>query len=132
MSPKTASVVSFLAAFFSACASPEPAAPAGPSAIAAGAARTDDGTGKRAFTVADVYRVKSVGAPTVSPDGTQVAFQVRRYDLGRDVSWSELWLMASDGSNPRQMTQGEFADTAPQFSRDGRTLWFQSNRKAEA
>ena len=127
MSPKTAPVVTFLAAFFSACASPEPARTT-TATKSASVARADDGAGKRAFTVADVYRVKSVGAPSVSPDGTRVAFQVRRYDLARDLSWCELWLMASDGSNPRQMTQGEFVDTAPQFSHDGQTLYFQSNR----
>ncbi|MEQ1891574.1 MAG: DPP IV N-terminal domain-containing protein, partial [Planctomycetota bacterium] len=127
MSPKTAPLVHFLAAFLSACAAPDPGRSA-PGATSATVARADDGAGKRAFTVADVYRVKSVGAPSVSPDGTRVAFQVRRYDLARDLSWCELWLMASDGSDARQMTQGEFVDTAPQFSRDGRTLWFQSNR----
>lgn len=84
--------------------------------------------GKRAFEIADFYRVKQAGSPALSPDGKRVAFQLRRYDLEGDKSWTELWMMDSDGSNARQMTQGQHQDTAPQFTPDGGSLLFSSNR----
>jgi dipeptidyl aminopeptidase/acylaminoacyl peptidase len=92
------------------------------------APRPDDGSGKRAFALTDLYRVKQVGAPSLSHDGTKVAFQVRRQDLDADESWSEIWLANADGSDARQMTQGRHVDTAPQFTPDGRSLLFSSNR----
>src|SRR6185436_19912403 len=109
------------------CAAPETAgALAVPSP--ASATRSESRTGKRAFELADVYRVKQVGAPALSPDGTLVAFQVRRTDLAADKSWSEIWLMNTDGSNQRQMTQGEHMDTGPHFTPDGGSILFSSNR----
>ena len=126
MRSKAAPLVPALFVLLSACSAP--AAVPDLLSVSPGGPRRDDGAGKRPFAVADVYRVKSVGAPSVSPDGALVAFQVRRTDLARDVSWCELWLMARDGSNQRPMTQGEFVDTAPHFSLDGKTLFFQSNR----
>ena len=69
-----------------------------------------------------------VGSPALSPDGKEIAFQVRRFDLEGDESWCEIWLMDADGSHQRQMTQGKHMDTGPRFSPDGKTLLFSSNR----
>lgn len=88
--------------------------------------------GKRAFEITDVYRTAGVSAPTLSPDGSLVAFSVRRYDLsGAGESWSEIWMMAPDGSRLRQVTFGKHTDAEPSFSPDGKTLLFTSDRSGE-
>ena len=79
---------------------------------------------KRAFEIADYYRTAFVGVPEVSPDGGLVAFSVRRYDFEGQATWSNIWVMAADGSNLRQMTTGKSSDGGPKFSPDGRTLLF--------
>jgi dipeptidyl aminopeptidase/acylaminoacyl peptidase len=125
MKPSFVTLSSFVV--LCACAAPETAgALAVPSP--ATATRRDSGSGKRAFELADVYRVKQVGSPALSPDGKLVAFQVRRTDLAADKAWSEIWLMNADGSSARQMTRGEHMDTGPQFTPDGGSLVFSSNR----
>jgi len=83
---------------------------------------------RRAFEIADFYRVRQVGSPSLSPDGERVVFQVRRYDLAADKSWSEIWLMDAEGGEPRQMTQGQNADSEPQFTPDGSSILFSSTR----
>lgn len=122
---KLSSLVSSLAVLMG-CAAPE-TAPAGSLAVPIPTARGSSDA-KRAFGIPDFYRVQQVGSPSLSPDGRKVAFQVRRYDLPGDKSWTELWMMDVDGSNARRMTQGEHQDTAPQFTPDGSTLLFSSNR----
>ncbi|MBK8664008.1 MAG: hypothetical protein IPN18_20305 [Ignavibacteriales bacterium] len=36
---------------------------------------------KRAFTLDDIYRVKSVGSPLLSPDGNQIIYSVSQFDM---------------------------------------------------
>jgi dipeptidyl aminopeptidase/acylaminoacyl peptidase len=86
----------------------------------------------RAFEIADYFRTAMVGTPVVSRDGRRVAFTVGRYELEAGESWSEIWMMAPDGSELRQMTFGRHKDTSPAFSPDGRALLFVSDRSGES
>ena len=62
--------------------------------------------------------------PTVSPDGSLVAYSRTRTDLDADAYRSDLMLVRTDGSAPpRRLTQGQ-RDTIPRFSPDGRWLAF--------
>ena len=83
---------------------------------------------KRAFEIADYYRTAFVGSPVMSPDGATVVFSVGRYELESGTSWSEIWAMAADGKNLRQLTRGRHHDSSPIFSPDGSTLAFLSSR----
>jgi len=69
-----------------------------------------------------------IGAPSVSADGSRVAFPVTRYELEAGESWSEIWMAGVDGSGLRQMTAGRHHDSSPLFSPDGKSLLFVSDR----
>ena len=62
------------------------------------------------------------GRPDWSRDGRRVVYSSY---LGRQ--WHQLWLMPPDGSNPLQLTYGDFDATAPRWSFDGRRIAYVSN-----
>lgn len=87
---------------------------------------------KRAFTIEDLYRIKSVSDLQVSPDGKSVMYVVGTYDLPRAKSATHLWLMDIDGGNDRQITYSEKGEKSPLFSPDGQWISFVSSRDENA
>lgn len=78
---------------------------------------------KRAFTIEDVYRVKTVGDLSLSPDGHALTYLVTTSDLPKGKRTSRVWTMSADGQRPRALTAGE-SDSSPRISRDGKSLAF--------
>jgi dipeptidyl aminopeptidase/acylaminoacyl peptidase len=86
------------------------------------------GAEKRALVLDDIYRLKSLGDLALSPDGKTAAFAVTTYDIHKGKRTQAIWLVDADGANLRQITAGEFMDSSPFFSPDGKTLGFVSDR----
>src|SRR4030095_14603602 len=63
----------------------------------------------RALAIEDYYRVKTVGAPEISPDGKSVAFAVSTRIEATNGSTSEVWLVPADGSAPAHRVSPEGA-----------------------
>ncbi|HEX8495499.1 MAG TPA: S9 family peptidase [Pyrinomonadaceae bacterium] len=82
---------------------------------------------KRAFTIEDLYRVKSVSDMHISPDGKSIVYVVGTPDLARARRTSQIWMMNIDGTNARQILQNEKSANSPQFSPDGKWISFVSN-----
>lgn len=76
---------------------------------------------KRAFTIEDVYRVKTAYAPAVSPDGV-VLYTLSQQNLAKQSSTSDIRFveggaLTNDGKS-----------YAPAWSKDGKTIYFTSSR----
>ena len=91
---------------------------------------------KRPATFDDVLNINALQGATVSPDGRQVIYAVRKWvsEQERMEARTHIWKVATDGSAPaRQITFGEKGDTQAQFSPDGKFISFVSARgSAEA
>ena len=83
---------------------------------------------KRAFTIEDLYRIKSISDVHLSPDGKTTVYAVSTPDLARAKRPTQIWLMDADGRNARQITQGDKSSASPIFSPDGRWIAFISAR----
>jgi hypothetical protein len=61
--------------------------------------------------------------PDVSPDGARIVYSSY---LGRP--WQQLWLLPAVGGYPFPLTYGDYDNTNPRWSPDGRQIAFISNR----
>ncbi|MDQ3547341.1 MAG: S9 family peptidase, partial [Chloroflexota bacterium] len=86
---------------------------------------------KRPIESADLFRIRLVSDPQVSPDGSQVAYTVTELDEKENRYRAAIWLVPLAGSEPRRLTSGKHRDGQPRWSPDGATLAFTSDRKLD-
>ncbi|MFH1853355.1 MAG: S9 family peptidase [Candidatus Neomarinimicrobiota bacterium] len=87
---------------------------------------------KSPIQISDLYRLKLVSDPQVSPDGRQVAYVVETMHKTDKTYYRNLYLMGADGHHPRQLTFGKRHDHTPRWSPDGQTLAFIGRRDTGA
>lgn len=78
--------------------------------------------------ISDLYRLKGLSSPQVSPDSRHVVFLRSTQDLERGKSLSHIWLVGIDGKGLRQLTRSKSGDHSPRWSPDGRFIYFVSGR----
>ncbi len=87
---------------------------------------------KHAFHLADLYRLKGVSDPQVSPDGKLVAFVTTEYTLEKGKANSEVFVMNTGGGDKlelKNISNHASADNHPFWSPNGKTLYFTSSRE---
>jgi dipeptidyl aminopeptidase/acylaminoacyl peptidase len=94
------------------------------------AARLDaQAPAKRPLRTSDIYALKSVGDPQLSPDGGWVAYTVTTADSAKDKSDTDVWMTSWDGTQTIRVTSSPESESSPRFSPDGRWLAFVSGRQ---
>jgi dipeptidyl aminopeptidase/acylaminoacyl peptidase len=78
-------------------------------------------------------QVRPVGDVAPSPDGKLVAYTQSHAVMEKEKSEvdTQIFLAAADGSNRTQLTRGEKSVSAPEFSPDGRYVYFSSERSGK-
>jgi dipeptidyl aminopeptidase/acylaminoacyl peptidase len=85
----------------------------------------------RPLRVDDIFSLKSVGDPQLSPDGRWVAYTVRSLDPKADTSDSDLYMLPFAGGETVRLTSSPKSESHPRFSPDGRYLAFLSGREGK-
>ena len=100
--------------------------------LAAGAAPAAGAADRHAITHEDLWLMKRVGAPALSPDGRWVAVPVAEPAYAEDQKSSDLWLVPADGSAaPRRLTSSKGSESGAAWSPDSRRIAFAAKRDGD-
>lgn len=86
----------------------------------------------RPLAVDDLFAIKSVGDPQLSPDGKWIAYTVGTTTLKDERSESQIWMIPAAGGDPIAMTMKGTSAGRPRWSPDGKYLAFTASRGENA
>ncbi|MDP9198766.1 MAG: S9 family peptidase [Pseudomonadota bacterium] len=79
------------------------------------------------FAPMDVFALEWASDPRISPDGSQVAYVRRSFDIRTDTRRGMIWMVGPDGTNHRPLLGGSASQSIPRWSPDGSRLAFVSS-----
>ncbi len=67
----------------------------------------------------DVFDLEVASDPQISPDGEQIVYERRSYDIMTDRQRSNLWIISTSGTGHRPLLSGTQSYTSPRWSPSG-------------
>ena len=83
---------------------------------------------RRPLTLEDLFAMRRVASPALSPDGNWIAYNVSMADTSRNANSTQLWISSTHGGIPRPLATQSSINGNAAWSPDGRWLVFESNR----
>lgn len=83
---------------------------------------------RRAITLDDLFRIRTVGDPQRSPDGKWIAYTLSTTDVEKDKRDTDIWMVSFDGSQNIRLTFSPDSESSPRWSPDGKYLAFLASR----
>ena len=78
------------------------------------------------FTINDLLQVRRVADPQLSPDGRWIAYSITDTDKAANRRTTQIYLISSQGGDPRQLTTDKQSSSSPRWSPDGKRLAYVS------
>lgn len=83
---------------------------------------------RRAITAQDLWAVKRLSSPALSPDGRRAVYSVQEWSIDKNKSTASLWLTDLSTSQTRRLTNSQSSDTAPAWHEDSQRVAFVAKR----
>src|SRR3989475_3669328 len=89
-------------------------------------------SGRHTITHEDLFLMKRIAAPAISPDGRWIVFSVTEPSYTEGDQVSDLWLVPTDGSaEPRRLTNTKCGESGVDWSPDSRRIAFSAKREGD-
>ena len=85
---------------------------------------------KTPFQPLDVFSLEWASDPQISPDASQIIYRRSGFDIMKDTSRGNLWILNTDGSSNRKLTSREVNESQAQWSPSGDRIAFVSATEA--
>ena len=82
----------------------------------------------RGLSPHDLVTLDRVSAPALSPDAKQLAYVLRQVDYEANKGVTGIWLTDLEGNSPKRLTPADSTANTPQWSPDGKHLYYLSTR----
>jgi len=79
-------------------------------------------------TIEQSLNLRSASAPSISPDGRYVAYQVQKSNWEENAFETELWIAVTSTGELYQLTNSKKSNTSPRWSPDSKRIAFMSDR----
>ncbi|MEO0875820.1 MAG: S9 family peptidase, partial [Bacteroidota bacterium] len=88
------------------------------------------GQDKPSFSYLDVFELEHVRDPQISPAGDMIVYRRMGFDIMKDRSVGQLWMVDADGSNHQKLTSREGSESSARWSPSGDRIAFVSRGEA--
>lgn len=95
--------------------------------FAADTALTAEEISARKFTPEVMLKMGRLGGSTLSPDGTKALYTLTYFSVTENKSYTALWVMNSDGTEPKRLTKHDIKVAEPTWSADGSRIYFMAD-----
>ena len=83
---------------------------------------------QRPLRAKDLLRIRTIGDPSVSPDGNWIVYTLGQSDSVKDKRTTDIWMTDWAGQAHVQLTHSPEGESSPKFSPDGKYISFVSSR----
>ncbi len=83
---------------------------------------------RRVITAQDLWAVKRLAAPVLSPDGKRAVYSVQEWSIDKNKATASLWLTDLATGKTRRLTNSQSSDSTPDWHEDGQRIAFVAKR----
>ena len=82
---------------------------------------------KTNFSSMDVFKLQYASDPQISPNGELIVYRRMGFDIMKDKSVGQLWMVNSNGTQHQKLSTREVSESSPRWSPNGDRLAFTSS-----